>query len=71
MDFKFLTQSEYDLLDEIKRQAYEADVRKQWLIMTAEDNAICGFTAEQFQIECRLDAMEEAETQNLGGGLSL
>ena len=39
-EFKFLTQSEYDALSETQQEQHMAAVRKQWIIMVKEDNAI-------------------------------
>ena len=76
--FAFLTYAEFDALTATDRAAYEAAVKKQWLVMVAEDNAInasrgvdklCLTAVERIDHDNHADAAEEHENQFLGGGL--
>ena len=39
-EFRFLSQAEFECLSDVARKEYETNVRKQWILMEAEDTEI-------------------------------
>ena len=74
MDFQFLTEADYALLDEIQRQAYIAARNKHWAEMEAYDRAV-GISVgkydswETLQKEHRADKADYSREMFLGGRL--